>query len=151
MTKDKTLFHIEAKDVEIKNNSIKLSIGGCPYSQPAPRIHNIPTGRGAILYDPAEGGKKELRRLVRGVLGLGNEEYLFPPMSPIKVESLHFLIPRPKYHFKAGKPRCIDNLKAEYQGFFVPVVVKPDIDNLEKFLFDALKGAVTMMINLSFK
>ena len=49
--------------------------------------------------------------------------------------SCHFYMPRPKGHFGTGKNT--GKLKARAPEYHVK---KPDIDNLEKFVYDCLKG-----------
>lgn len=121
--------------------SLFLVLRGCPCAQPAPRLVN-PPGRKSFMYNPVQKKKTIVQAVVRSALGLKEGEIFFAQGSMLRVEMLHFMFPRPQYHFKRNAERIFGNVKAAYQSQSLPVDTKPDIDNLEKFLFDALEGVV---------
>mmetsp|Transcript_4365 Transcript_4365/g.8393 ORF Transcript_4365/g.8393 Transcript_4365/m.8393 type:complete len:135 (-) Transcript_4365:111-515(-) len=65
----------------------------------------------------------------------------FPSGTNLVLEFVDFFMPRPQYHFLAHRSRCFDNLKQQFKES-ISVGKKPDIDNLEKFLFDSLEGVI---------
>lgn len=123
----------------VRGLSLQLRIGGCPESQPAPRYHH--TGGRTFIYNAAEHQQSQLRRNLRAVLGMEDGVLFFPSGTNLVVEFIEFLMPRPQYHFLAHRSRCFDNLKQQFKQS-MPVGTKPDIDNLEKFLFDSLEGVI---------
>jgi hypothetical protein len=94
------------------------------------------------MYNPVQKKKTMVQAVLRNALGLKAGELFFAPGSMLRVEMLHFMFPRPQYHFKPNRERNFENIKARYQSKSLPVDKKPDIDNLEKFLFDAFEGVV---------
>lgn len=111
------------------SGSIRYFVAGEPKGQPRPRA--CIRGNRAAVYDPgtADGWKWAVRAATaehrgQGVLG-----------GPVRLV-LRFLMPRPKAHFRTGrhsaelKPEAPDHHQA-----------KPDLDNLEKAVMDAMTAA----------
>jgi Endodeoxyribonuclease RusA. len=136
-------FSVRSGDVYFPEDrkSLFLVLRGCPCAKPAPRLAN-PPGRNAFMYNPVQKEKTMVQSVLRNALGLNVGELFFAKGSMLRVEMLHFMFPRPQYHFKRNKERDFENVKAKYQSKSLPVDKKPDIDNLEKFLFDAFEGVV---------
>lgn len=56
--------------------------------------------------------------------------------TPIKIKRLHFYFEPTKTMLKSKK------IRSELACFVIPVIVKPDLDNLCKPLFDAMEGVI---------
>lgn len=98
---------------------------GVPKGQPRPRAF-VRGGRAAV-YDPgtAEGWKGEIARACADLEG----RCLIAPLSVMLV----FRMPRPKSHFRSNGELKDSAPFAIHDG-------KPDLDNLEKAVLDALTG-----------
>jgi hypothetical protein len=125
----------------VRGSRLELRIVGCPESQPAPRIHHTSAG-GTFIYNEASPKQNQLRCNIRAALGLEDGGLFFPSGTNVVVELLQFMMPRPQYHFLSHRSRCYGNLKQQFKRRRSPVGKKPDIDNLEKFLFDSLEGVI---------
>lgn len=105
---------------------INITIPGNPKTQQRHRTfkRGIFTG----TYDPSEKDKKNFLIICM------NERPEKPIDSPINME-LKFYFQRPKNHFGSGKKSSIlkDNSPLLYTS-------SPDIDNLQKFVMDALNS-----------
>lgn len=100
-------------------------VHGEPKAQPRPRAFS--RGGRAGIYDPgtAEGWKGAIAGALRSHAGKLNPDAL-------RVD-LVFFFPRPKSHFGTGRnARKIKPIAPEWH------LKKPDVDNLEKAVFDAL-------------
>lgn len=98
---------------------------GIPKGQPRPRAFAM---KGHVrVYDPgtAEGWKSCIAEAARPFVS----ERIASPVSV----SCTFVLPRPKCHYRSGKNS--HELKADAPCFHTG---KPDIDNFEKAVFDAL-------------
>lgn len=84
-------------------------------------------GKG-FSYDPSKADKEVFAIVLR------KNAPKEPINVPIKVE-IWFEFPRPKSHFGTGKNANTLKSNAPYHH-----VSKPDIDNLQKFVMDALNG-----------
>ena len=127
---------------EGKGTALVLNIMGAPVAQPAPRYHMLSRGYSAI-YNPAQKQQNELQNQLRNKLGLKDGNMYFNSESGwIHIEIVHFFFRRPEYHFLSHRPRCFENLKLKYRKEMIPYIHKPDVDNLEKFLFDVLQGII---------
>ena len=100
--------------------------------KPVPqKRHRYSFKKGGVRnYDPSFTDKKKFKskvcefapkRLLKGAISL----------------SLSFYMPRPKHHYRTGKFHHL--LK---DGSPTLHIVKPDIDNLSKFVMDALQGII---------
>lgn len=88
------------------------------------------------LYDQQEKEKKAIHDALKPYF----EKTAFEKQVPVTVV-LSFLFRRPLEHYKKNsQDRSFNNVKEEYK--FAHVTKIPDIDNLQKFLFDALKGVI---------
>jgi Holliday junction resolvase RusA-like endonuclease len=105
---------------------IEFAVRGEPKGQPRPRAFAF-AGR-ARIYDAgtAEGWKSCIAEAVRPYLPAT------PIETPVRV-TIDFLMPRPKSHYRTGKNAGV--LKDTAPKWFTS---KPDIDNLEKAVYDAL-------------
>ena len=100
---------------------------GIPKGQPRPKAFS--RGGHAAVYDPgtAEGWKDCIRSAAR--------QYRpdKPLQGPIRM-SMEFFMPRPKAHFRTGKHA--GELRPDAPKWHI---AKPDLDNLQKAVLDALK------------
>ncbi len=107
---------------------IQFQILGKPQAQE--RHRHSTTGKFVRTYDPSAKDKQDFL--------LQAKQYT--PKSPILGEvriKVWFHMPRPKSHYRTGKYAGI--LKDKYKEV-VWHTVRPDIDNLQKFIFDSLNG-----------
>jgi hypothetical protein len=119
-----------------------LNIAAPPIAQPAPRYHSFPRGDTRI-YNAAQKQQNNLRVALCQKLGLRDGELFFKKETGwIQIEVLHFFFRRPEYHFLSHRSRCYENLRLKYKKEQIPFIHKPDIDNLEKFLFDVFEGVI---------
>lgn len=122
--------------------SLVLNIMGSPIAQPAPQYHML--SRGGFVYNPVQKQQTEMRDQLCTNLGLEGGSTLFKNTESgwVHIEVLHFFFRRPEYHFLSHRSRCFENLKVKYKKENIPYIHKPDIDNLEKYLFDLLQGVI---------
>lgn len=101
---------------------------GTPKGQPRPRAFARKMPNGAVIARVYEAGTAEA---FKSAIALAAREHTpFKPLDgPIALE-LHFVFPRPKMHFRAGG-RLHEKAPYWHTG-------KPDRDNLEKAVMDAL-------------
>jgi Holliday junction resolvase RusA-like endonuclease len=104
-----------------------LMIRGNPKALKRHRDVTLKNGK-RIRYDPSKGDKADF---LAQVLPHAPET---PYDEPLIVD-LSVYIPRPKYHYRTGKHA--GELKENAPKY---VDKKPDKDNYEKFVFDALNG-----------
>lgn len=105
---------------------IVLTIPGAPLGQPRARAVSI--GGHARVYPARGGGVAEFKALARRIAA---EVYQGPPLEvPLRVDCL-FVFPRTKGQMWKTKPMVR-----------LPRVSKPDRDNLDKLVLDALTGIV---------
>lgn len=109
--------------------SLSLFVPGLPVGQPRPRATSI-KGR-ARMYDP--GTSNEWKACV--IHAAQGNAGLFPSGTPVRCD-LTFYLPRPAGHFGSGKNA--DKLKPSAP---TRPTGKPDRDNLEKAVLDALTAA----------
>ena len=105
---------------------IEITVDGTPKAQKRPRF--VRAGKGVRVYDPSAKEKKAFRK----------ECLADAPIDPIEGAvsiQVEFVMPRPKYHYGTGKNS--DEVKASSPEEHT---VKPDTDNMIKFLMDALNG-----------
>lgn len=90
----------------------------------------------AWLYDEQRAEKKAIHDALKPYF----EKTAFEKQIPITVV-LSFFFRRPLDHYKNNSQDCsFNSVKEEFK--FAHVTKIPDIDNLQKFLFDALKGVI---------
>lgn len=89
------------------------------------------------LYDQQENEKKTLHDALKPYF----EKTVFEKQIPVTAV-LNYFFRRPVEHYKKNpqKDRSFNNVKEEYKFAYVTKI--PDIDNLQKFLFDAMKGVL---------
>ena len=108
-----------------------MVIDFCIHEDPIPLKRHKAVRRGNFIkmYDPSCKDKKQF-------CALAIEHAPEEPIAEAIALSLVFTIKRPKSHYRAGK--YSDILRDD-----APIVhiSKPDIDNLVKFVLDALNGA----------
>ena len=104
----------------------RLCILGIPETQA--RHRHFKKGDFIGTYDPSAKAKKQLAMVVQ------DEAPEVPLTGPIALE-LIFYMPRPKNHYGTG--RNAGKLKGSAPYWHVS---RPDSDNLEKFVKDALNG-----------
>lgn len=111
---------------------IRLEVMGKPVAQPRAR-----KGKYSRLYNPASRKKKAFQELVKTAIPATQHGPLFGQGVPVAMVVVCYQ-PRPKCDFKGGN-RLAGFLKA-----MVPSCrpICPDIDNLAKFVLDALNGLV---------
>ena len=120
------MFHSSKEETVVSNEDGYVVVFGKPVSQKRHR-HTFQKGR-IRNYDPSskektkfrkEIAKLSLKKLSKGAISL----------------SLTFYMPRPKAHYRTGKFKHL--LKHNSPSIHI---VKPDIDNLAKFIMDSLQG-----------
>ena len=104
----------------IKDKTIYIVVAGKPKTQKRHRF-----GRG-FTYDPSKKDKTTFLSLVR------EQAPEHPILGPIALNVI-FTMPRPRAHFKSGKH--FNTLKQDSPHYHIK---RPDIDNLLKFVMDAL-------------
>jgi Holliday junction resolvase RusA-like endonuclease len=105
---------------------ISITINGNPKPQARPRF--VKRNSFVTVYDKSKQDKKDFLTETDEVSPLE------PFESPTSVEIV-FAFKRPKAHYGSG--RNANKLKPSAPKFHTK---KPDIDNLQKFVFDALNG-----------
>jgi Holliday junction resolvase RusA-like endonuclease len=101
---------------------------GVPKAQGRPRFTR--RGKFVTTYDPKDSANYKNNVAAQIV---AQNPVLIPQGTPIKL-TLGFTLPRPKYHYGAK------GLKDRFE--FARHVSKPDLDNLEKAVKDAMTGIV---------
>jgi Holliday junction resolvase RusA-like endonuclease len=109
---------------------IEITIPGKPIAKKRPRFARI--GKGVRTYNPQESEEGKIRWEAYRQLPQGWE----PLGGPIKV-AIEFLMPRPKSHYGTGSK--INTLKGSAPRKHT---LKPDIDNLQKAVYDCLNQVV---------
>ena len=87
------------------------------------------------VYDPCKKDKEHFLSKAFKNYNYNNEFNHLPRLDPLYVKII-FHLKRPKYHYGTG--RNTGKLKEKYKD--ISFNKKPDIDNLVKFVFDALQG-----------
>lgn len=90
-----------------------------------------------IFVNVAKNQMKRFGLLVRQAVPSTANGVLFEATIPLSV-TIWFLLRRPDNHFR-GKQRLSDRLKLSARRSLYPAI-KPDIDNLAKFVLDSIKG-----------
>lgn len=106
---------------------IYIEVHGNPKPKKRPRFKRI--GKGVRTYNPSHDDEELFMMEVYNQLGT-----IEPMLGPIHMD-VTFVMKRPKSHFGTGRNE--DKLKETAPRFHI---VKPDKDNLEKFVMDALDG-----------
>ena len=106
---------------------ITIEIPGNPISKARPRFAR--RGKFTTTYNPGETEEGKFLLLAREQIGK-----VEPMKGPIRIECC-FYIKRPKSHYRTGK----NSWKLKQSSPKYPSL-KPDIDNLLKFVFDSLNG-----------
>jgi len=106
---------------------IYIEVPGNPIAKKRPRFARV--GTGVKTYNPSD--TDEGRFLVYVHTRLGN---IKPIVGPIRLD-LIFVMKRPKKHYGTG--RNADKLKSSAPKYHT---IKPDRDNLDKFVMDSLNG-----------
>ncbi|NTV60600.1 MAG: RusA family crossover junction endodeoxyribonuclease [Chlorobiaceae bacterium] len=104
---------------------ISFFVAGKPLALKRHQTVRVKSGR-SIEYDPSAGDKADFLAMVR------RSAPETPFTGPLEVKMTYFF-PRPKSHYGTGKNGTI--LKISAPHFHTS---KPDLDNLEKFILDAL-------------
>lgn len=109
--------------------SLTIFVPGLPVAQPRPRAVSI-KGK-ARMYDP--GTSNEWKVCV--ILAAKGNAGLFPAGTPVRCD-LTFYLPRPMGHFGSGKNAGVLKVSAPTRP-----TGKPDKENLEKAVLDAITAA----------
>ena len=121
-------------------------VNGCPRALGRPVFrHNpaIPARRNQIrVVNPTRRFQLAMRAII--VDDIGQEPHpFFDNASGGVTVNLSFFMPRPNCHFFPDRPRLYENLRPKFKHFNLNHVVRPDIDNLVKFVLDLpLTGTV---------
>ena len=110
---------------------IQISIPGKPIAKKRPKFYRRGSFVGAYNAQETEEGKFQL---------LANSQIKLerPISNPICIDMLFYML-RPKSHFGTGRNKEILKKTAPYVHFS-----KPDIDNLEKMVYDCLNQMAWM-------
>lgn len=106
---------------------IYIDVPGNPIAKKRPKFARV--GTGVKTYNPSD--TDEGRFLVYVHTKLGN---IIPISGPIRLD-LTFIMKRPKGHYGTG--RNSGKLKPSAPKYHI---IKPDRDNLDKFVMDSLNG-----------
>jgi Holliday junction resolvase RusA-like endonuclease len=106
--------------------SVEFTITGVPIPNARPRLSR--KGRFTNIYSPTTEYKTQIALVSNKLFVQGN---YFDEAVEI---SIKYYFPRPKTHYGTGKNK--GTIKANYQD--VEHIVKPDLDNLNKAVFDAV-------------
>eukprot|EP00557_Chaetoceros_sp_GSL56_P009759 CAMPEP_0176478948 /NCGR_PEP_ID=MMETSP0200_2-20121128/1468_1 /TAXON_ID=947934 /ORGANISM="Chaetoceros sp., Strain GSL56" /LENGTH=134 /DNA_ID=CAMNT_0017874939 /DNA_START=285 /DNA_END=689 /DNA_ORIENTATION=- len=82
--------------------------------------------------------KEVLKQAIQPHIDASNQDVVFKDPVSIKAEIMFFL-PRPSCHFRRGRSRSMMNLNDKKPRSHIG---KPDLDNLLKFVLDAMEGVV---------
>ena len=116
------VIQIEGKDF------IELVILGDPTSQKRHKHRHIPGTKFVQTYDPSEGDKADFLAIVQ------KNAPSAPLLGPLMLQ-IDCFFSRPKSHYRTGKNAHL--LKDDAPEWHIS---KPDSDNLQKFIFDALNS-----------
>ena len=113
-------------------NTLSFTVLGTPKAQPRPRF-----SRNGHAYDPgsADEWKDAVANAATRALILAQPQIKEAIQTPVALR-LEFYMPRPKSHFRKGEIRVIYQTEKGFSH-----VIKPDLDNLEKAVMDALTTA----------
>jgi len=113
--------------------SYRVEVAGKPVPLPRPRAN----WKTRIFYNPAGRKVTAFKALVKAAIPASRHGAVFPSGVPVAV-TITFYMRRPDTDFKRGS-RIGGVLKA-----MVPVMrpISPDLDNLVKFVLDALNGVL---------
>ena len=117
---EKCTFYLPGNPVPLPRSRFNRSKSRCP-------------------YNPANKKKKECQRLIKEQVSSCSKGPLFPSNIPVTL-NVYFCIRRPNEDFK-GQNRERSELKGQRRNLFAPVR-KPDLDNLLKFILDAMQGVI---------
>ena len=109
---------------------IEIIIPGKPIAKKRPRFAR--RGKFTTTYSDQETEESKFMAQVLATLGKDWQTLTGPLFMEI-----HFDFPRPKNHYGTGKNA--DKIKANAPKFHI---IKPDLDNLEKFVCDCMNGIV---------
>ena len=112
------------------NGNIVFEIPGNPIAKKRPRFAR--RGEYTITYNPQETEEGRMLWEIKTQLPIG----WLPINAPIKISTI-FYLKRPKSHFGSGKNAGV--LKKNAPTY---PVCKPDIDNLQKMVYDCLNKVV---------
>ena len=119
---EESITELEQKNQELDGfNVCFIRIDGTPKSQPRHRYSKV--GGFVRNYDPASKDKKIFRSKLKN--------YSLRRATGCVCLSITFYMPRPKSHYRTGKYK--NKLKATSPDLHI---IKPDIDNLVKFVMD---------------
>ena len=120
----------DARDIRLA-----LVVHGPPRPQRRPHFRSTRSG-GFRVFSPSVRQRNFLSGAIRGALSHGGRVY-FGRDIPLKMKLLFFM-PRPLSHFVGGVRR-VDCLREQFESN-MSHNLKPDLDNLAKFVMDSLIG-----------
>lgn len=111
--------------------NFRFTVQGIPVAQPRQRMRNA--GKFIQNYTPKAHPVTQWKKSILMEFVRLRETFLIPSANtPLEI-SLHFIMPRPKAHFRSN-----GELRADMPLWHV---ARPDTDNLAKSVLDALKDA----------
>ena len=110
----------------------QVTIPGKPQAMPRPFQWK------GVCINPKAKEAKTLGQKIKEQLGSSGLELPFPKGKPVSA-SIWFMMPRPIKDF-VGRKAIAGRLKDAINGLIHPHTSAPDIDNLCKFVLDALNG-----------
>lgn len=116
-------------------NIVHLIVKGPTQPQSRPHVHT--RGRNIIVYNPNRQQQAAMRAVIRQALGIERGTNAFAPNTGLHA-SIIFHMRRPSRHFSGGVRR-LDRIKENCQGQ-MPHTGIPDLDNMVKFVSDAMQG-----------
>jgi Holliday junction resolvase len=136
---------------EVKvNKCFKVVLSGPPKAQQRPRIGNssrssLVNGKiitHPVIYNPSQKEQRKMKEVIKQVIQphihASNQDVLFK--DPVSIKAvIKFFLPRPECHFRRGRSRSVTNVIEKKTKKHIG---KPDLDNLLKFVLDAMEGVV---------
>ena len=109
------------------------AINGKPCAQGRPRKYRT------VFVNPNTKQSKAFKEHLMFAMESYTPGVLFEKGTPVEVD-IGFFLPRPKQHFKGGR-RCLEAMK-KWAFESTTAAVGPDVDNMAKFVLDAMNGIV---------
>lgn len=125
-------------------------LSGPPKAQQRPRIgkssrSSFVNGKiitHPVIYNPSQKEQRKMKEVIQQAIqphiDASNQDVLFK--DPVSIKAvIKFFLPRPECHFRRGRSRSVINFIEKKPRVHIG---KPDLDNLLKFVLDAMEGVV---------
>lgn len=150
------MFKLHAIEDRRPGERLKIILSGRPRAQQRPRIgragqqsSNSTSRPRVLIYNPSHQAQNEMRQLLQEIINSGPEvvvdrngrDCFFQETVPLKAV-IKFFLPRPNTHFKRNGRRNSENFTADRDTARRNHINRPDLDNMVKFVLDAMQGVV---------